>query len=73
MTCRLNFCSPNFLFSEHALQSEVPFMLYALCNLLGPPSLNLPVRLYPSTYNCSLPEIIWHQDSNAVNFQPELS
>jgi len=31
---------------------------FALCNLLGPRSLNLFVRLFPSIYNCSLPNFL---------------
>jgi len=33
------------------LQSEVPSRLFALRNLLGPPSLNRLVRLFPNIYN----------------------
>jgi hypothetical protein len=37
-------------------------------NLLGPPSLNRFVRLFPIIYNCSLPEFWGHQWSNLVDF-----
>jgi len=36
----------------------VPSRLFALFNLLGLPSLNRFVRLFPSIYNCSFPEIL---------------
>ena len=61
MTCRLNFLYSCFPFWEHALQSEVPSRLLALYNLLGPPSLNRFVRLFPIIYNCWLPEFFGHQ------------
>ena len=55
----LNFLYSCFLFWEHALRSEVPSRLFVLCNLLGPPSLNHFVRLFPGIYDCLLPEIFW--------------
>ena len=66
--CRLNFLCSYFLFSDHALQSEVPSRLFALSNLHGPPSLNRFVRLFQSIYNCSLPEIFGHQGNKPVDF-----
>jgi len=68
MTCetkRFVFLLP---FREHALHSEAPSRLFALCNLLGPPSLNRVVRLFPSIYNCSVPEFFSHQESKPVDF-----
>ena len=64
MTCRLNFLYSYFLLWEHALRSEVPSRIFALCNLLGPPSLNSYVRIFPSIYTYSLPEFFRHQESN---------
>ena len=45
----------------------MPSRLFALCNLLGPPSLNRFERLFPSIYNCSLPDFFGHQSSNLVD------
>ena len=70
MTCRLNFLYSYFLFWEHSLQSEVPSRLFALCNLLGPLSSDRFLRLFPSIYNCSLPELFRHQGSNQWIFNP---
>jgi len=61
MICSLNVLYSYFILREHALQSEVPSRLFALCNLLDPPSLNRFVRLFPNVYNCSIPEIFCHQ------------
>ena len=68
MACRLNFLCSYFLFWDQALQSEIPSRLFALSNLLGPPSLNRFVWLFPSIYNCPLPELFGHQGSNPVDF-----
>ena len=58
---RLHICIPISLFIGYALLSEVPSRLFALCNLLGPPSLNRFLRLFPSIYNYSLPEFFGHK------------
>ena len=70
MACRLNFLYTCFLFWENALQSAVPSRLFALCNLLGPPSLNRFVRLFPRIYNCSLPEFLVTKRVNKWIFNP---
>jgi len=58
MTCRLDFFIHIF-FLEQELESEGPSRLFALCCLLGPPSLNRFLRLFPSICSCSLPEFFF--------------
>ena len=41
--------------------------LFALCNLLGPPSLKRFLRLFLSIYIHSLPEFFGHKQSNPVD------
>jgi len=70
MTCKLRVLFSCLLLLEHALQSEVPSRHFALCNLLGPPSFNRFVRLFPSIYNCSLREFLLTKTVTQWIFNP---
>ena len=48
----------------------MPSRLFALCNLLGPPSLNRFLRLFPIIYKCSLPEILVTKGVTKWTFNP---